>query len=233
MHTDEHDILNYEHFLHTLRALGAKMYHAPALHIALLKAWNEPHRTFHTPKHLRECLFHLEQERWGGLIDTVDRGRLAMALWFHDAVCDVKASENQEKSAAWAVQSLALLDLSTENVDIVQRLILSTKLNHAPTGCALEAWIHDIDFYMFGMDAKQFAQYTQDIRSEFSWVDDLNYRRGIDFVLRRFINNPAGIYQTEAGRLDYEDIARKNIQMYLQSLQELKMVLDIPKTISS
>lgn len=228
MHTDKPDILDYEHFLHTLRALGAKMYHAPALHVSLLKAWNEPHRTFHTPDHLRDCLFHLEQERWGGLIDTADRGRLALALWFHDAICDVRAPDNEEKSSAWAMQSLALLDLSAENLDIVRHLILSTKLNYTPTSCPLEAWIRDIDLHMFGIEYKRFAKYTHDIRSEFSWVDDLNYRRGIDFVMRRLINQPTGIYQTEAGRLDYEDTARNNIQLYLQGLQDLKIVLDIP-----
>ena len=82
MSIEKIDILDHEHFLHTLRALGAKMYHAPALHTALLKAWDEPHRTFHSRIHLRECLFHLEQERWGGLIDTVERRLLALAYGF-------------------------------------------------------------------------------------------------------------------------------------------------------
>lgn len=232
MYTDATDILDYEHFLHTLRALGAKMYHAPALHVALLKAWDEPHRTFHTREHLRECLFHLEQERWGGLIDTVDRGRLAMALWFHDAIYDVREPDNEEKSAAWAMQSLALLDLSVENLEAVRNLILSTKMTYKPTGYALEAWMHDIDLHVFGTHFERFAQYTQDIRREFAWVDDLNYRRGSDFVLRRLLNNPQGIYRTEAGRLDYEETARANIQTYIQGLQELQMVLEVPKALT-
>jgi predicted metal-dependent HD superfamily phosphohydrolase len=231
MTTEENDILDYEHFLHTLRALGAKMYHAPALHVALLKAWDEPHRIFHGREHLRECLFHLEQERWGGLIDVVDRGLLTLAIWFHDAVYDVKAPDNEEKSTAWAMQSLALLDLSPDNLDTVRHLILSTKLSYTRTDCPLEAWIHDIDLHVFGCSFDRFAQYTQDIRKEFAWVDDLNYRRGSDLVLRRLVNNPLGIYRTEAGRLDYEDIAHQNINMYLQSLQNLQMVLEVPNSV--
>lgn len=232
MHTDEPDILDYEHFLHTLRALGAKMYHAPALHQALLKAWDEPHRVFHGRVHLRECLYHLEQERWGGLIDTPERGLLALALWFHDAIYDVKAPDNEEKSAAWAMQSLALLDLSAEHLDTVRHLILSTKLSYTRTDCPLEAWMHDMDLHVFGTPFERFAQYTQDIRQEYSWVDDLNYRRGSDLVLRRLINSPQGIYRTEAGRLDYEETAHLNINLYLQSLQNLQMVLEVPKSVA-
>lgn len=166
MYTDDNDILDYEHFLHTLRALGAKMYHAPALHVALLKAWDEPHRTFHTREHLRDCLFHLEQERWGGLIDTVGRARLSLALWFHDAVFDVRAADNEEKSAAWAAQSLALLDLAPEHIEVVRHLILSTKLSSKRTDSALEAWMHDLDLHVYGTSFARFAQYTQDVRKE-------------------------------------------------------------------
>ena len=231
MPTEQIDILDHEHFLHTLRALGAKMYHAPALHMSLLKAWDEPHRIFHSRVHLRECLFHLEQERWGGLIDTVDRSLIALALWFHDAVYDVKAPDNEEKSAAWAVQSLALLNVSTENLDTIKHLILSTKLSYTRTECPLEAWVHDMDLHVFGAPFKRFALYTQEMRQEFAWVDDLNYRRGSDLVLRRLITNPLGIYRTEAGRLDYEDTARQNITLYLESLQNLQMVLELPKAV--
>lgn len=229
MPTSNTDILDYKHFLHTLRALGAKMYHAPALHVALLKAWDEPHRIFHNREHLRGCLFHLEQERWGGLIDTVDRGILALALWFHDAVYDVKAPDNEEKSAAWAMQSLALLDLSAEHLEKVRHLILSTKLSYTRTECKLEAWMHDLDLHVFGIPLERFAQSTQDIRREFAWVDDLNYRRASDLVLRRLINHPLGVYRTEAGRLDYEDIARTNIDIYLLSLKNLQMTLEVPE----
>lgn len=228
MHTASPDILDYEHFLHTLRALSAKMYHAPALHAALVKAWEEPHRVFHTKEHLRDCLFHLEQERWGGLIEGVNRARLALALWFHDAVYDVRAADNEEKSAAWATQSLALLDVSSDNIDIVRHLILSTKPSYARTDSSLEDWMHDIDLHIFGVHVPKFAQFTQDIRQEFAWVDDLNYRRGHDLVMRRLITNPHGIYRTEAGRLDYEETARTNIELQLQGLSNLQLVLEVP-----
>ena len=228
MHTASPDILDYEHFLHTLRALSAKMYHAPALHAALVKAWEEPHRVFHTKEHLRDCLFHLEQERWGGLIEGVNRARLALALWFHDAVYDVRAADNEEKSAAWATQSLALLDVSSDNIDIVRHLILSTKPSYARTDSFLEDWMHDIDLHIFGVQVLKFAQFTQDIRQEFAWVDDLNYRRGHDLVMRRLITNPHGIYRTEAGRLDYEETARTNIELQLQGLSNLQLVLEVP-----
>lgn len=224
----EHDILGYEHFQHVLRSLGAKLYHAAAIHTALTKAWQGPQRVFHTTAYLKDCLFHLEQERWGGLIETCDRGRLSLALWFHDAVYDVKASDNEDKSAAWAVQSLALLDVQPQDIECIRQLILSTRPGFTATGKPLESWMHDIHLHILGADPIRFAQYTKDIRQEFSWVDDLNYRRGLDLVMRRFTSNPKGIYQTEAGRIDYEEAAKKNLELHIEGLLRLQLVLQTP-----
>ena len=46
--------------------------------------------------------------------------------------------------------------------------------------------------------------------------------------MRRLITNPHGIYRTEAGRLDYEETARTNIELQLQGLSNLQLVLEVP-----
>ena len=198
--------------------------HSVIIFRQLLKAYSEPQRHYHSVQHIVECLKHLDEVRH--LLQ--DAQGVELALWFHDAVFDVRAADNEEKSAAWATQSLALLDVSSDNIDIVRHLILSTKPSYARTDSFLEDWMHDIDLHIFGVHVPKFAQFTQDIRQEFAWVDDLNYRRGHDLVMRRLITNPHGIYRTEAGRLDYEETARTNIELQLQGLSNLQLVLEVP-----
>ena len=69
---------------------------------ALLNAYGEPQRHYHTQQHLGECLaladtFKDEAER----LDEIE-----LALWFHDAVYDVRAHDNEARSAQWSLTAL-------------------------------------------------------------------------------------------------------------------------------
>ncbi|HEX6106170.1 MAG TPA: hypothetical protein VFZ26_11340, partial [Gemmatimonadales bacterium] len=72
------------------------------LYAALAAAWAEPHRVYHGTGHLRECLAELD----GAPADGADRSTVEAALWFHDAVYDPKARDNEERSADWAARSI-------------------------------------------------------------------------------------------------------------------------------
>lgn len=59
----------------------------------LLAAYAQPQRHYHTQQHLTECLTHFD-----AVWQQAQRpGEVAMALWFHDAIYDIKA---QDKRAA-------------------------------------------------------------------------------------------------------------------------------------
>ena len=82
---------------HWLRAWNELQYTPPlGLYEQLLQAYSEPQRHYHTLQHLAECLqlqsesAHLAQHP----------AEIAIALWFHDAVYDVKAHDNEARSAA-------------------------------------------------------------------------------------------------------------------------------------
>jgi predicted metal-dependent HD superfamily phosphohydrolase len=71
----------------------------PALFARLIGAYSEPHRKYHTRQHLAECLRTLDQVWF-----LAERpGEVALALWFHDAIYELRAADNEEKSATFVV----------------------------------------------------------------------------------------------------------------------------------
>ena len=93
-----------DRFSELVRRLGATR-DPRAVADALLSAYGEPGRVYHGVAHLRDCLARLDEAAEPG----DERDRVEAALWFHDAVYDPRAHDNEERSAEWARR--ALVDL--------------------------------------------------------------------------------------------------------------------------
>ena len=89
---------------------------------ALLGRWSEPHRAYHDLAHLDEVLHRIDL--LAGEADRPDLVRLA--AWFHDAVYDPRATDNEERSAEVATVALADLGLAPDAVAEVARLVRLT-----------------------------------------------------------------------------------------------------------
>jgi predicted metal-dependent HD superfamily phosphohydrolase len=178
----------------------------------LLAAYRRPDRFYHAAAHIGDCLHWLDQSRsTAGRPDEVE-----LALWFHDAVYDPHASDNEERSAAWASDSLEAAGIDRAVRGRVHDLILATKHNAPPTAGDAEV-IVDIDLSILGRDPDTFSAYDGAIAKEYAWVPWEQYRAGRTAVLDGFLRR-AAIFRTEFFRERFEDRARRNILAAIRML---------------
>jgi predicted metal-dependent HD superfamily phosphohydrolase len=183
-----------------------------SLRDALCQAYAEPQRHYHTQQHLRECLALFAQ-----LENIAERpAELAMALWFHDAIYDPQAHDNEQRSADWAVHSLPQSGVAAEAVQRIAQLVLITQhsaLPQTPDACLLV----DSDLSILAAAPARFAEYEAQIRAEYAFVPDALFRKKRQTVLQNFANR-AQIYNTYYGQQHFEAAAKANLQRAIASL---------------
>lgn len=173
---------------------------------ALVAAYAEPQRKYHTLQHLTECLEWFERLReLPGHPAEVE-----LALWFHDAVCDVKASDNELRSADWAAAELVKAGVAPEVTGRVSALILATKHTAAPTEPDQQVLV-DIDLAILGAAEPRFAQYQQQIRDEYAFVPEELFKPRRRALLGSFLDRPR-IYSTSYFHALLEERARANLR---------------------
>jgi len=89
----------------------------------LAQRLTEPHRAYHTMHHILYCLDEMAPVR----PLAVDPDAMEMALWYHDAVYETHATDNEEQSAALAARILRDASVPEPFVQRVVRLIMATK----------------------------------------------------------------------------------------------------------
>ncbi|WP_405119836.1 N-methyl-D-aspartate receptor NMDAR2C subunit [Pseudomonas leptonychotis] len=183
--------------------LGLKQ--QPDLFEALLAAYNEPQRHYHSQQHLSECLAHFDQARHL----AEHPGEVEIALWFHDAIYDVRGKSNERLSADWAVRALLTSNASEATQRRVEQLIMATKHDVTPTRSD-EQLLVDIDLSILGATPERFAEYDRQVRAEYSWVPGFVYNMKRRSVLKSFLARP-NIYSTSYFRERNETQARINL----------------------
>ena len=71
--------------------------------ISLVDAYSQPHRYYHNATHVENCLVEFDKTRM--LAEYSDE--VEIAIWLHDLFYDLKAKDNEEKSASFASSLLA------------------------------------------------------------------------------------------------------------------------------
>jgi predicted metal-dependent HD superfamily phosphohydrolase len=174
---------------------------------ALLARYAEPHRRYHTLQHLSECLAQFE------LVQSLPPhpAEAELALWFHDAIYDVRRQDNEKLSAEWARHSLAGAGASSETVQRVSDLVMATRHSGgAPVAMDAQVVV-DVDLSILGAPPERFAQYEDQIREEYAHVPIWTFRWKRAEILRAFLDRPR-IYSTPHFFEHYEAPARENLE---------------------
>ncbi|MCS0589619.1 hypothetical protein ACFQ09_21655 [Massilia norwichensis] len=175
----------------------------------LLARYREPQRHYHTLQHLGESFAVLDS-----LLHTAAQpGELALALWFHDAIHDVRRHDNEQRSAELALACLAAVGATPPLMRRVWELILATRHHEAASDPDL-AILLDADLAILGAPRVRFAEYEDQVRTEYAHVPQDAWAEGRAKVLHRFLARPR-IYTTPAIFTRLEDQARTNLRCSL------------------
>ena len=179
----------------------------------LVAAYSERHRRYHTLQHLRECLAYFESAA-----SLAKRpAEVELALWFHDAVYDPRAADNEERSADWAARSVRAAGCDDAVAERVRALVLATAGHEAHDDPDTQVLL-DIDLAILGTAAARYAEYASQVRAEYAHVPDAEFRTRRAAVLGTFLAKP-DIYATAAFREALEQRARANIAGEVAALQ--------------
>jgi predicted metal-dependent HD superfamily phosphohydrolase len=185
-----------------------------ALMLRLIDAYKEPHRKYHTVQHLKECL-----TIYNDYLDCAQESdEVEIVLWFHDAIYNVKASDNEEKSAEWAVHELRRAAVSPERIARVKDHILATRHSALPKGRDQELLV-DIDLSILGAEPERFKEYERQVREEYSYIPGVIFRRNRKKILKKFLDR-CPIYSTLKLRQRFEDRARENLALSISEIED-------------
>ena len=199
----------------TCRSAGIADEAAQSVFAGLVDCHSVPSRFYHTLAHVAAMLQTVNDlER---RVAVPDIAAVRLAVWFHDAVYDTRAADNEERSAEYAAAVLGRLSVSGPTLGAVRRLILATKAHQvAPDDTDGQVMV-DADLAILGAPAADYEGYVQDVRREYAWVSEPDWRTGRSRVLASFLQRPL-IYHTPPMRDMREDAARRNLRRELESL---------------
>ncbi|MDE2488699.1 MAG: phosphohydrolase [Alphaproteobacteria bacterium] len=178
-------------------------------------AYSEPHRRYHTLAHVQACLDLLARR---ADLDAAERRLLSWAIWFHDAIYDPRASDNEARSAELALAQTPALGASPDDAAEVARLVRLTAGHEVAEGDRLGAVLVGIDLAILGAAGSAYDAYARAVREEYGFVPEEAWRRGRAAVLQRFLAAPV-IYADPELRMEREAQARANLVRELSSLR--------------
>ena len=143
------------------------------------------------------------------------------AIWFHDAIYDSKAKDNEARSASLARNKLAGRT-DAGRLDRIGAMILATATHQLPRfdddAATRDASLFlDMDLSILGAVPDVFDAYERAVRREYDWVEEPMWRAGRGAVLKDFLARPR-IFLTEEFRRRFEPQARLNMARSLAAL---------------
>jgi predicted metal-dependent HD superfamily phosphohydrolase len=179
----------------------------------LLGRYADPGRGYHNLRHLDEVLRNVDE-----LADVArDPDAVRLAAWFHDAVYDPTAPDNEERSARLAEAVLTELRVDAARIAEVARLVRATATHEVAPDDTDAAVLCDADLAILAADPGRYAEYVAGVRREYAHASDADFASGRVVVLRALLAHRP-MFRTAAARSEWEQTARANVTAELARL---------------
>ena len=176
----------------------------------LLERWGEDHRKYHSRTHLLAVLEALDL-----LSEPALPARsVTLAAWFHDAVYEGIAGQDEEQSARLAEDCLAIAGLPGPVIDEVARLVRLTSTHSPEPGDHAGALLCDADLSILGAEPAAYARYLASVREDYAHVGDADFAAGRTAVVRQLLALDP-LFHSERAKTLWLDAARRNLQAEL------------------
>ncbi|WP_347108549.1 DUF4031 domain-containing protein [Paenarthrobacter sp. S56] len=181
------------------------------LGLELLERWGEASRKYHSRTHLLAVLEALDV-----LTEPALPARsVVLAAWFHDAVYEGVAGQDEEESARLAEDRLSAAGLAPADVAEVARLVrLTTDHNPEPDDDA-GALLCDADLSVLGGDEQSYARYVSAVREDYAHVSDDDFAKGRAAVVRHLLGLDP-LFHGDRAKALWLDAARRNLAAELE-----------------
>lgn len=179
--------------------------------------YNEAQRAYHSLQHIEQLFAQFKQIK-----HVLNEPHIiALALFYHDVIYAPTRSDNELKSAEYAVETLRPY-LSAAQCQHIYALIMMTA-NHKLAECSNAqknfdaAYLLDMDLSILGASWSEYEQYAQAVRQEYAHVSNIDYRVGRIAVLTELLAHPT-LYLTDYYSTRLETQARQNIKREIKIL---------------
>ncbi len=193
--------------------LGIEADGAQSLGEMLVGAYTGPGRHHHDIGHVVEVLEAIED-----LLGTPAPVEAELAAWFHDAVYEGKAGDDERASAALARSELTNLAVDAGVIGRVAALVEATASHTCEPADGVGAAFLDADLSVLGTDTDRYDRYVQAVRQEYSHLGDPAWRAGRAAVLASLLDR-SHLFMSESGRQRWEARSRANLARELTALE--------------
>ena len=178
--------------------------------LTLQKTYSQKNRYYHNLMHLENMI--LSFNKYHSEIQSPNE--TLYAIFYHDIVYNAKKTDNELKSAEFALSILP--KEITINRTLVFNMIVATK-QHEHNKNEDTNWLIDFDLEILAKDWEDYQNYYEQIRKEYKIYPDFLYKPGRKKALQHFLES-TNLFQTETYRMLYETKARENIQKEIVQL---------------
>lgn len=178
-------------------------------HLGKLESmYRESGRYYHDLTHIDDCVSKARGFNLAGVGE--------LALFYHDAVYEAGASDNEARSASLLRLHAEELGMDEDTINYLSEIILATRHVEAPVD-PLTKLVVDIDMSMLASDWDIFEENDAKLRLEYAKYSEKEWRAGRLHFLRKTLEKPQIFYSVQFCKKGWhESQARANISRMIR-----------------